>query len=82
LEILSGRSRVEGPLAAWVWDRRGARIEGDLRGQLLQERHAGDQLLEVVVRSELGAAHERLEAVLKALGSLHHVRYRILQVGG
>jgi exonuclease VII small subunit len=53
----------EGPLAAWVWDRRGgARIEGDLRAALLRQRLAAHQLLEVVVTSQPGAAsQQRLE---------------------
>ena len=36
LEIYILRSGVTGPLAAWVWDRRGARLEGSLRVNLLQ----------------------------------------------
>jgi hypothetical protein len=63
LEIFSLKSGVEGPLAAWVWDRRGgARIEGDLRAALLRMRQAAHQLLEVVVTSQPGTGQERLEA--------------------
>ncbi len=53
-----------GPLAAWVWDRRGgARIEGDLRAALMRMRQAAHPLLEVVVTSQPGAAGQgRLEA--------------------
>jgi hypothetical protein len=72
LEIFSLKSRgEEGPLAAWVWDRRGgARIEGDLRAVLLRQRQAAHQLLEVVVMSQPGAAgQERLEAGQERLGA-------------
>jgi hypothetical protein len=66
LEIFSLKSGGEegGPLAAWVWDRRGgARIEGDLRAALLRQRLAAHPLLEVVVTSQPGAAGQgRLEA--------------------
>jgi uncharacterized phage infection (PIP) family protein YhgE len=71
LEIFSLKSGAEGPLAAWVWDRRGgARIEGDLRAALLRQRQAAHQLLEVVVTSHPGAAgQERLEAGQERLGA-------------
>ncbi len=64
LEIFSLKSGTEGPLAAWVWDRRGgARIEGDLRAALMRMRQAAHPLLEVVVTSQPGAAGQgRLEA--------------------
>jgi hypothetical protein len=71
LEIFSLKSGAEGPLAAWVWDRReGARIEGDLRAALLRQRQAAHQLLEVVVTSQPGAAgQEWLEAGQERLGA-------------
>jgi hypothetical protein len=76
LEIFSLRSRESGPLAAWMWDRRGARMEANLRENLRQERRHGHQLLEVLAAQASG--QERLHLLLKELESQHQIRYRIV----
>jgi hypothetical protein len=71
---------MEGPLAAWIWDRRGARVEGSLREVLLHQRHRGRQLLEVHVAE--GGDLNRVEAIMEAMQKQHRVLYRIVLEAG